>query len=153
VPLENGQWVYSDAQTHKLLQWQQDQMLQRVNADLQPLKQKAAMADMQERATTTAQQELSAAAQWPGFSDAKSDMAQFLRNNPRATLRDAYISVVPGRLAEQAKTAETKGYEKALSEFHTKAGAASIPAPRTSGATGATAPTSVRDALEQAWRD
>jgi hypothetical protein len=151
VPLENGQWVYSDAQTMKLLQWQQDQMLARVNADLQPLKQKAAMADMQERATVTAQEELRAAANWPGFSEAKADMAQFLRANPRATLRDAYISVVPSRLAEQAKSAETKGYEKALADLHTKAGAASTPAPRSSSATPADAPRTIREALEQAW--
>lgn len=153
VLLENGQMVYSDAQLQKLLEWQQDSLLSRINQDIAPIKQQAAMAQLSEQATQTAKQELAAASNWPGFADAKKDIADFLRANPRATLRDAYIHVVPARLAEQAKAAETQGYQKALTELQTKAGAASAPAPRASGnAAPDTSRMSFRELLEEAAR-
>jgi hypothetical protein len=142
---------YSDARTKELLAWQERQILSRVNQDIAPIKQQAAMAQLSEQATQTAKQELATANHWPGFADAKKDIADFLRANPRATLRDAYINVVPARLAEQAKAAETQGYQKALTELQTKAGAASTPAPRTSGTTPVdTSTMSIREVLEHA---
>jgi hypothetical protein len=150
VLLDNGQQVYSDAQTMRLLEWQQTNVLSRIAQEIAPLKQKAAMADMHEQATSRAQQEIAQATQWPGFAEAKGDLAQYLRAHPRATLHDAYIAVVPSRLAASAKSAETRGYDKALADLHTKAGAASAPAPRTATSAGSDAPRTVREALEQA---
>jgi hypothetical protein len=152
VPLENGQWVYSDAQTMKLLDWQQRQTLSQINQELAPIRQERALTQAQQRSDAMAKQVIQQARTWPGFTEHEADMRQFLVNNPRATLHDAYIHVVPQRMAEQMKTAETKGYERALADLQTKAGAASIPAPRTSAAAAAERPRSIREALEQAMQ-
>lgn len=132
VLLENGQMVYSDAKLQELLAFEREQMLQRVSQDIAPIKQRVVLAEAQERATHTAKQELAAAAQWPGFSDHKADIGAFLQANPRATLRDAYIHVVPAKLAAQVQTEKDQAYQKALADLQTKAGAASPPVARTS---------------------
>lgn len=153
ILLENGQLSYSHERLQQLLAWKEAQIEQRISQTIAPIQQRVALADMQEQATVRARQELSAAQAWPGFAEAKADMAAFLRANPTATLRDAYIAVVPARLAEQAKASETQGYQKALTELQQKAGAASAPAPRTAGqAPGATAGLSFRELLEEAAR-
>ncbi len=149
--LEDGSLIYSHERMQQLLDWKARQVEQRISQQIAPIQQRVAMADMQERATVRAQQELSAAAAWPGFTEAKADMAAYLKTNPTATLRDAYIAVVPARLAEQAKASETQGYQKALTELQQKAGAASTPLSRTSGqAPAQTAGMSFRDHLEEA---
>jgi hypothetical protein len=153
ILLENGQLSYSHERLNQLLAWKEQQIEQRISQQIAPIQQRVAMADMQERATVRAQQELGAAAAWPGFTEAKADMAMYLKANPTATLRDAYIAVVPARLAEQAKASETQGYQKALTELQQKAGAASTPLSRTSGqAPTSTAGMSFRDLLEEAAR-
>jgi hypothetical protein len=151
VLLENGQMVYSDAQLQKLLEHERQQVVSQVNQTLAPIQQRVAMADMQEKATLSAKQELASAAQWAGFADHKKDIAEYLRSHPTATLRDAYINVVPAKLAEQAKVAETAAYQKALTDLQSKAGAASIPAPRASGIAGMdTSGMTLRQVLEAA---
>lgn len=153
ILLENGQLAYSHERQMQLLSWKERQIEQRVSQAIAPIQQRVALADMQEQATVRARQELSAAAHWPGFAEAKQDLAAFLQANPTATLRDAYIAVVPARLAEQAKSSETQGYQKALTELQQKAGAASAPTPRTAGTTQtSTAGMSFRQLLEEAAR-
>ncbi len=153
ILLENGQLSYSHERLNQLLAWKEQQIEQRVSQAIAPIQQRVALADMQEQATVRAKQELSVAESWPGFTEAKADMAAFLRTNPTATLRDAYIAVVPARLAEQAKASATEGYQKALTELQQKAGAASPPLSRTSGqTTGSTAGLSFRELLEEAAR-
>lgn len=153
ILLENGQLTYSDERMQQLMAWKEAQLEQRLTQAIAPIQQRVALADMQEQATLRARQELGAAAAWPGFTEAKSDMAAFLKANPAATLRDAYIAVVPARLAEQARASETQGYQKALTELQQKAGAASAPTPRTSGqVSGNTAGMSFRELLEEAAR-
>jgi hypothetical protein len=151
VLLENGQMVYSDTRMRELLQFEREQMLQQVNQEYAPLKQRAVLSDAQQRATHTAQQALSAAAQWPGFTDAKSEIGAFLQANPRATLHDAYIHVVPAKMAAQIETEKAQAYQKALTDLQTKAGAASTPAPRMTNATAPdTTRMSFRELLEAA---
>jgi hypothetical protein len=150
VLLENGQMVYSHERMQQLLAFERQQSLQQVNQQIAPLVQRAAVSEMQERATVTAKQELAAAASWPGFADHKQELAAFLAANPRATLRDAYIHVVPAKLAAQASQASEEGYRKALTEYQIKAGAASTPTPRMAGTPPTGRPTTIREALEQA---
>lgn len=152
VLLENGQSVYSDTQLAKLLDWQAQSMLSRINQDIAPIKQRAAMAEMSEQATVKAKQQLAAAQTWPGLQEHKADLAAYLRANPHANLADAYIAVVPAKLAEQAAKATQQGHQQALSELQSKAGAASPPAPRTAGSAPAldTSQMTMREAIEAA---
>lgn len=153
ILLENGQLSYSHERLNQLLEWKERQIEQRVQQSLAPIQQRVAIADMQEQAAVRARSELAQAESWPGFVEAKQELRQFLVNNPTATLRDAYIAVVPARLAEQAKSSATQGYQKALTELQQKAGAASAPATRTSGhAPASTSGMSFRDHLEEALR-
>jgi hypothetical protein len=152
VLLENGQSVYSDTQLAKLLEWQQSALLSRINQDIAPIKQRAAMAEMSEQATVKAKQQLAAAQTWPGLREHKADLAAYLRANPHANLADAYIAVVPAKLADQAAKATQQGHQQALSELQSKAGAASPPAPRTAGSAPAldTSQMTMREAIEAA---
>ena len=133
VLLENGQMVYSDERLQQLLAFQQQQMEQRFSQELAPIKQERAISQLQRQSHDHAKQQLATAKAWPGFSEHEADLKQFLVANPTATLHDAYIGVVPAKLAEKAQAAETAAYQKALTDLTTKAGAASIPAPRTAG--------------------
>ena len=150
ILLENGQMTYSNERLQQLLAFQQQQLEQRFNRELAPIKQERAVTQMQQQALTRAQQQLSGAQQWSGFAENKTEIGAFLRANPTASLSDAYIAVVPAKLAEQAQKAGTEAYQKALSDLQQKAGAASTLAPRTSGNASQTAPGSIREALEQA---
>lgn len=133
VLLENGQMVYSDERLQQLLAFQQRQMEQRFNQELAPIKQERAISQLQRQSHDHAKQQLATAKAWPGFSEHEADLKAYLVANPTATLHDAYINVVPAKLAEKAQAAETAAYQKALTDLTTKAGAASIPAPRTAG--------------------
>lgn len=152
MQFENGQMGYSDSQINKLLEWQQSALLSRINQDIAPIKQRAAMAEMSEQATVKAKQQLAAAQTWPGLQEHKADLAAYLRANPHANLADAYIAVVPAKLADQAAKATQQGREQTLSELQSKAGAASPPAPRTAGSAPAldTSNMTMREAIEAA---
>lgn len=149
---ENGQQGYTAETVKRLLDQRERQLLQRVDQELAPIKQERAITQLQRQSQDYAKQQLAQAKAWPGFSEHEADLKQFLMANPTATLHDAYINVVPAKLAEKAQAAETAAYQKALTDLQTKAGAASLPAPRTSGASPTEAPRTIREALEQAMR-
>lgn len=152
ILLENGQTTYSHEQLQKLLAFQQQQMEQRFSSELAPIKQERAVSQLQQQAFSHAKQQLAQAAHWPAFKEHEADLKAFLKAHPAATLNDAYISVVPAKLAEKAAAAETAAYQKALTDLQTKAGAASIPAPRTAGSPAVdTSKMSFRQLLEEAY--
>lgn len=150
ILLENGQMTYSNERLQQLLAFQQQQLEQRFSRELAPIKQERAVTQMQQQALTRAQQQIAGAQQWSGFAEHKPEIGAFLRANPTATLSDAYIAVVPAKLAEQAQKAGTEAYQKALTDLQQKAGAASTLAPRTSGNASTSTPGSIRAALEEA---
>jgi hypothetical protein len=151
ILLENGQMTYSTERMRELLAFERRQVSQQFEAELAPIKQERAIAEITQQSSHRAKRDFDhAVAHWAGFQDAKKDIGAYLQANPTATLRDAYIAVVPARLSEQAKQAETQGYQKALTEFQTKAGAAGHLTPRTGGSVAPPRPSSIREALEQA---
>lgn len=155
ILLENGQMTYSTERLQQLLAYQERQLSTRFERELAPIKQERAITQLQIQATGKAKQEIAAARNWPGFHDNQADIKAFLEANQSATLRDAYIAVVPAKLAEQAQKAATEAYQKALTDLQTKAGAASGLTPRTTG--GSAAPDygsmSMGDALRAALAD
>jgi hypothetical protein len=151
ILLENGQTTYSHEQLQKLLSFERRQMQQQFSQELAPIKQERAVSQLQQQALGHAKQQLATAATWPGFKEHEADMKAFLKANPTATLNDAYINVVPAKLAAQVESAKTSAYQEALTTLTTKAGAASIPAPRTAGTPATdTSSMSLRDHLEAA---
>lgn len=155
IPFENGQWGYSDKQTKELLAWQQRQMERKFEQEIAPIKQEHVLRQVSTQANAKATQQLQAARQsLPHFSEYEQEMAQVMAQAQAQgrymTLHEAYAAVVPAKLAEAAKAAEDRGYQKALTEFQTKAGAASPPTPRAGGAPSQGRPTSIRAALEEA---
>jgi hypothetical protein len=148
---ENGQTGYSAETVKRLLDMREQNLLKRVDQELAPIKQERAVSQLQQQALGHAKQQLATAATWPGFKEHEADMKAFLKANPTATLNDAYINVVPAKLAAQVESAKTSAYQEALTTLTTKAGAASIPAPRTAGTPATdTSSMSLRDHLEAA---
>lgn len=152
VLFENGQTTFTGDKVKQLLAMKEQQIMSRVEQELAPIKQERAVTQLQLQARSHAQQQLQVAATWPGFQEHEEDLKGFLKANPTATLHDAYINVVPAKLAARIEAEKTASYQRALTDLQTKAGAASIPAPRTSGASALdTSAMTIRQALEAAY--
>lgn len=150
ILLESGQMTYSTERLRELLAYQERQLASRFERELAPIKQERAITQVQQEATLKARQEIAAAQSWTGFAEHRADIVAHLQHNPTATLRDAYIAVVPAKLAEREAKVRDEAYQKALADIQSKAAAGSSVTPRTSG-TGSTEPPagmSIRDAIE-----
>lgn len=137
IALENGQYTYSHAQLQKLLDWQSRQVTNSLHAEIAPLKQKAVVAELSERAQQHAQQQLQRAAGLPGMDDraTRNEIAAYMQSNQQASLHEAWAAVMAPRLQAQVKAAEETAYQKALATLQQKAGAVTTPAPRTGAMT------------------
>lgn len=156
ILLENGQMTYSNERMQQLLAFQERQLTQRFDKELAPIKEERATRELMQSAGQQASQQIAHARQhWADFKEHEADIKAVIiqakqQHGYNMTLAEAYAAVVPHKLTEKVKQAETQGYQKALTEFQTKAGAAGQLTPRTSGAVTKAAPASIREALEQA---
>jgi hypothetical protein len=155
ILLENGQMTYSNERMRDLLAYERTQLRQQFDSEIAPIKQDYVVNQQMQRSTQTAKQQLAYARQHlPAFSDHEKEIGAVIRSamerGQNISLDQAYNAVVPAKLAERATQAETQGYQRALTEFQTKAGAAGQLTPRTSGAVAPSRPGSIREALEQA---
>jgi hypothetical protein len=153
ILLENGQETYSHGQLQKLLAFERRQLTEQFSQQLAPIQQERMVTQRQQQAYDHARQQIAKAKALPGFTEHEDDLKAYLKANPTATLNDAYMNVVPAKMAAALQAAGTTAYQKALTDLQTKAGAASIPAPRTAGTPITNeSPASVRDAFEAAWQ-
>jgi hypothetical protein len=153
ILLENGQETYSHGQLQKLLAFERRQLTEQFSQQLAPIQQERMVTQRQQQAYDHARQQIAKAKALPGFTEHEEDLKAYLKANPTASLNDAYMNVVPAKMAEALASAGTTAYQKALTDLQTKAGAASIPAPRTAGTPVVdTSNMTIRQALEHALR-
>lgn len=106
----NGQKTYSldgmrkrdewrDKQTEKRILAQMDQRLSPYEKERKAREQKERIAEIHTQATDALNKTLDRASKWPGFLDNQEAIAKLIVDNPQLELVDAYMQVVPTKLA------------------------------------------------------
>jgi hypothetical protein len=108
--LGNGQMTYSLQQMRKRDEWRDRQvekrLLGKVEEKLSPYEKErkerekqARIREIHEQASAALNEKLDRASKWPGFIDNQEAIAQLITKNPQLDLVDAYMQVVPPKLA------------------------------------------------------
>lgn len=126
---ENGEQVYSAKQQRAWAEWQRTQLMAEIQQQISPLMEDRQVQQVRSMAEQRVQSQLQEAQTWEAFGDLRSQIAQIMTRDGRATLSSAYHRAH----SEWAKSRDQRVREQVLAELRDKSTASSVNPSRSGG--------------------